>query len=464
MGTIVMATKIIAIILSGGSGSRFGGSLPKQFVKLAGKSVIEYTIQTFEDNHHIDEIIIVTKEKFADHIWEIVQKNHWKKIIKVINGGKERFDSTLSALFALKDYPSDTKVLFHDAVRPLVSQRIINDCIEKLEYFDAIDVVIPTADTIVEVFDDGSIANIPERSRMRRGQTPQGFRLQTIRSAYDLAIQHKRTIFTCDCGVVRAMLPHIKVACVLGDEKNLKITHHLDLFIAEKQLQISNRENIKEDTDLRQLHNKVIVIFGGSSGIGKAMAEMALLQGAKVYIASRSHNGVDITQKSHIKNFLESVYLKEQQIDYVVNTAGVLIKKPIDLLSDEEMVSLVDINYTGCIYVAMLSKHYLAKSRGMLLNFTSSSYTRGRAFYAIYSSSNAAIVNLTQALADEWNALGIKVNCINPERTSTPMRTKNFGKENPKSLLAAEDVAQIGLYTLISQHTGIIVDVRKDGR
>jgi 2-C-methyl-D-erythritol 4-phosphate cytidylyltransferase len=98
----------------------------------------------------------------------------------------------------------------------------------------------------------------------------------------------------------------------------------------------------------------------------------------------------------------------------------------------------------------------------MLLNFSSSSYTRGRAYYSLYSSTKAAIVNFTQALAEEWAYCKIKVNCINPERTNTPMRILNFGKEDESLLLSAEEVANISLKVLLSNKTGIIVDIRKD--
>ena len=147
-----------------------------------------------------------------------------------------------------------------------------------------------------------------------------------------------------------------------------------------------------------------------------------------------------------------------------MNTAGLLIKKPIDTLSEQEILDLININYLGTINVAIESKPYLSATKGMLLNFTSSSYTRGRAYYALYSSSKSAIVNLTQALAEEWGAFGIRVNCINPERTKTPMRVENFGTEDPSLLLDAEDVAKTSLATLLNNKTGIIVDVRKDGR
>lgn len=456
--------KNIAVILSGGSGSRFGGALPKQFTKLAGKAVIEYTIDVFEQSEFIDEILIVAQSAHIERTLDIIKNNQWNKVSRIITGGQERLDSTYSALTALKENDESCKILFHDAVRPLVTQRIIQDCIEALDKFDAIDVVIPSADTIVEVYDDGCISNIPNRSTMRRGQTPQGFKLGVIQEAYKRAIEEGRKQFTCDCGVVRAMLPHIRVATVAGDDRNIKVTYPMDLFIAEKFLQAGNESAFMSHDDLGFLQDKVVVVFGGTSGIGLEINNLALLNGAKVEIASRSHNGIDITKLENVKNFLQSVSDKHGKIDYVVNTAGLLIKKPIDLLNIEEISSLIDINYVGAVNIAIASKLYLKKSRGMLLNFTSSSYTRGRAFYALYSSTNAAIVNFTQALAEEWVNDGIRINCINPERTATPMRTSNFGVEPPELLLSAEEVARVSLKALFSQKTGIVVDVRKDGR
>ena len=383
---------------------------------------------------------------------------------KVVVGGKERFDSTASALQSMEGYDPLTKVVFHDSVRPLITNRIIENCIDKLNMFDAVDVVIPSADTLVEVYDDGCIANIPNRAHMRRGQTPQAFLLKTIAAAYQEAYRQNRFVFTCDCGVVRAMLPHTRVATVEGSENNMKITQPIDLFIAEKLLQLSDRAEVNDRMDLSLLNDKVIVIFGGSSGIGKAMAEIVTLRGAKVFSASRSENQTDVSDRQSVSQFLASVKALAGHIDYVVNTAGLLIKKPIDTLTEQEITNLIDINYLGTINVAVEAKPYLSETKGMLLNFTSSSYTRGRAYYAVYSSTKSAIVNFTQALAEEWGAFGIRVNCINPERTRTPMRVKNFGNEDPSLLLDANDVAQTSLATLLTNKTGIIVDVRKDGR
>lgn len=93
--------------------------------------------------------------------------------------------------------------------------------------------------------------------------------------------------------------------------------------------------------------------------------------------------------------------------------------------------------------------------------FASSSYTYGRAFYSTYSASKAAVVNLTQALADEWSAAGIKVNCVNPERARTPMRVKAFGNEPPDMLLDPDEVASKALGILTEQSSGVIYDILK---
>jgi len=96
------------------------------------------------------------------------------------------------------------------------------------------------------------------------------------------------------------------------------------------------------------------------------------------------------------------------------------------------------------------------------LFFTSSSYSKGRAFYSLYSSTKASAVNFTQALSEEWSDFNIRVNCINPERTKTPMRIKNFGVEPDDKLLKSEDVALVAIKTLLSDFSGQVVYVRKE--
>ena len=115
----------IAVILAGGSGNRLGSELPKQFLKVAGKKLIEHTIDVFENNEHIDEIAIVSREDYIPQIEQIIVDNHYRKVNKVLCGGKERYHSSLSAIAAYTD--DEDNLIFHDAVRPLVNDRIIDE-------------------------------------------------------------------------------------------------------------------------------------------------------------------------------------------------------------------------------------------------------------------------------------------------------------------------------------------------
>ena len=224
----------IAVILAGGSGSRVGGDKPKQFLEVAGKMIIEHTIEAFHQNPRIDEIAIVSRKDYVEDVKRLAQQNGYSKVKHVLCGGKERHHSSLAALSAYTD-DADC-LLFHDCVRPLVTQRIIDDCLDALKEYEAVDVAVPTTDTIIEVDNDGGICRIPQRSHLRNVQTPQGFRRQTIRRAFDLALADPQFVPTDDCSVVFRYLPDVHIHVVEGDTCNIKITYREDLKFAEEQL------------------------------------------------------------------------------------------------------------------------------------------------------------------------------------------------------------------------------------
>ncbi|NPA64152.1 MAG: 2-C-methyl-D-erythritol 4-phosphate cytidylyltransferase [Epsilonproteobacteria bacterium] len=454
----------IAVILAGGKGTRFGSDIPKQFVKLAGKTIIEHTIDTFQRHNQIDEICIVMHPEWIWKAEEIVNKNNFTKVKKIISGGKERKDSSLSAIEAYSSLDGDVNLIFHDAVRPFVDHKIIDECIQALSHYNAVDVAIPATDTIIEV-ENRLIEKIPNRDRMMQGQTPQCFKLKTIKKAYEIAVQDKEFRPTDDCGVVKKYLPDEKIYVVTGSQKNIKITHAQDIFLADKIFQLKTTElkhRFSPAYYRQKLAGKVLVVFGGSYGIGKEIVDIAGEYGAHVYAFSRSATNTNVASVSDVREALAHVHKMENRIDFVVNTASILIKEPLQSMSYEDILELVNINYLGAVNIAKESLPFLEESAGQLLNFTSSSYTRGRANYALYSSSKAAIVNLVQALSEEWADKNVRVNCINPERTLTPMRIKNFGKEDPSTLLDARSVAYVSVNTLLSDLTGQIVDVRVD--
>ncbi len=222
--------KNYAIILASGKGSRFGSDIPKQFMEINDKTIFEYSIEAFENAPLIDEIIVVITPEYRSIGEKIITKNNYKKISLLLDGGKLRKDSSYIGVNAILD--NEAKVLIHDCARPFVSAKIIEECITKLDEYDAVCTAVPSTDTILSVKDD-VIENIPERKNVMRAQTPQGFKLSLIKKAHGIAKNDEN--FTDDCGlVVRYNLSPVGI--VEGSEKNIKITYPEDIYVAQKYL------------------------------------------------------------------------------------------------------------------------------------------------------------------------------------------------------------------------------------
>lgn len=446
--------KNYGIILASGSGTRYKSDIPKQFVKIAGKTILEHTLDVFEKSLCIDNIILVITPDYRQMAEEILLKNNYKKIIKLLNGGDTRKESSFIGISSIED--SEANVLIHDCARPFLTERVIKECVEALKKHQAVDVAIPSADTIIKV-KDGIIDSIPERKYLMRGQTPQCFKLSLIKKAHELSKNDNN--FTDDCGlVVKYNLADVFV--VQGDMENIKITYPSDIYMADRLFQVRSTA-FPENSDLSELKDKVIVIFGGTSGIGESIANMAKDFSAKVFVSSIS-TGCDVSSYTDVEKFLSEINKETGKIDYVVNTAGILKIGKLLERDIQDIKKDIDVNYLGSINVAKASIPFLQKTKGCILLFASSSYTRGRALYSTYSSTKAGIVNLVQALSEELSNDGIRINTINPERTATPMRYKAFGKEPDESLLDASKVAEASIKTLLSDLTGEVIDVRRE--
>ncbi|SOB58887.1 Bifunctional ribulose 5-phosphate reductase/CDP-ribitol pyrophosphorylase Bcs1 [Pseudodesulfovibrio profundus] len=449
--------KRYCILLAAGSGNRMKFPTPKQFLKLAGRTIIEHTLDMVDGHPEVDEIFIVMDKDYRSFMEEILLRNSYTKVTKVLNGGASRRESSASGIFAVEE--DDALVLLHDAVRPFLSHRIVSDCYKALEQHASVDVAIPAVDTIIKVDEQDCIQSIPDRSALRRGQTPQGFRADVLKRAHHLAMEDPEVKVTDDCGLIlRYGLGDVHV--VQGEERNIKITYPEDLYLADKIFQL-NTVDVEHLRSGEPLEGKHIVVFGSSRGIGEHVMRMGTDQGAIMHGFSRT-NGVDVRDYKAVKEALDSVQAQTGRIDGVVNTAailrsGTLLSRDIDDINLE-----IDINYTGSINVVKAALPHLKESRGSVALFTSSSYTRGRSLYTIYSSTKAAVVNLTQGLAEELHADGVRINAINPERTNTPMRRENFGVEPENTLLSAEAVAQATLDTLLAHFSGMVVDVRRN--
>jgi 2-C-methyl-D-erythritol 4-phosphate cytidylyltransferase len=229
-----------AVVLAGGTGRRLGLEGPKQLATVGGRSILARAIAAFDAAPGVDDVLVVMA---PGHLAEAeLAAGPYAKVRGVVAGGASRTDSTLRALSALEDLPGEARVLFHDAARPFVDARIIAECVAALDDAEAVAVAVPSSDTVVVVEHD-RVTAMPRRDTLRRFQTPQGFRLGTIRTAYERALADPGFAAdppTDDCGVVHRYLPGVPIVVVPGSERNIKITHPDDLIVAE---QITSREN-----------------------------------------------------------------------------------------------------------------------------------------------------------------------------------------------------------------------------
>ena len=232
----------VGVVLAGGSGRRFGGSLPKQLRLLAGRTLLEHCVAAFDQAPSVDEVLVVIADELIPQV--TADLGGYGKLAGVVAGGSARTDSTRQAIAAIGLAGRECNVLFHDAARPLVDQRIIADCVVALERWQAIGVVVPSSDTIVEVA-EGTLGRVLPRETLARCQTPQGFRFSVIRHAYELAAADPgfaALSATDDCGVVRRYLPDVPIGAVRGSERNMKVTYPGDLAIAEVLLRQEDGE------------------------------------------------------------------------------------------------------------------------------------------------------------------------------------------------------------------------------
>ena len=456
----------VAVVLAGGTGTRVGLNIPKQLIKIAGKPIIEHTIAAMQpvaagrrDPRH--DGAGLPRRRPGDRQEGRVRQGHPDP-----GGGRhpQRHDRRRARR-------ARRRRVQRPAARRGPAPGLADD--HRGQRRGAAD---PRGgghrDPVGGHGDpsrrpaEESIADVLPRHLLRRGQTPQSFRLSTIRAAYAKAAQDPNFTATDDCTVVLRYLPEVPIAVVAGHERNMKVTEPIDVYIADKLFQLTSADR-PTAADRRgvpgaRLDGKTIVVFGGSYGIGGDIAELARAYGANVKTFSRSTTGTHVESEPTSPRRPQQVLDETGRIDFVVNTAGVLSAASWPRRRRRRSTPRPRSTTWRRSSSPRSSSRISRESGGSLLLFTSSSYTRGRSGYSLYSSAKAAMVNLTQALADEWAAAGVRVNCVNPERTGTPMRTKAFGEEPPGTLLSSEEVARQSLDVLLSRQTGHIIDIRRE--
>lgn len=235
---------IYAVIAAGGVGNRMGNTeKPKQYLALRGKPVIAHTVEKFYTNDAFAKILILCPQPWVSYTQDILRENGLSdERIVVLPGGDTRNETIMNAIRYIEQgdgLDEDTIIVTHDAVRPLVTARIIDDNIAAAKAFGASDTVVPATDTIVESQDHAVISNIPDRSKLYQGQTPQAFKAKQLKELYESLSDEEKDILTDACKIF-SMKGH-PVHLVNGEVFNIKITYPYDLIVAnalmEQQMQ-----------------------------------------------------------------------------------------------------------------------------------------------------------------------------------------------------------------------------------
>ncbi len=226
---------IYAGILAGGIGSRMGiTSMPKQFLSIGGKPVIMHTIEKFLMCGRIDHIYVAVVRDYISYMHDILRKEIGEcDRITIIEGGTDRNGSIVNIVDDIRktDSSPESILITHDAVRPFVSARIIDENIDAALEFGATDTVIPATDTIIRSSDGMNISSIPVRSDLFNGQTPQAFRISMFESDFSALSDEEKKTLTDACKIF--VLAGHTVRLVKGDPYNMKISTPFDLLLAE---------------------------------------------------------------------------------------------------------------------------------------------------------------------------------------------------------------------------------------
>lgn len=206
-----------AIIVAAGSGTRFGSDIPKQFVEIAGKPLLEHTLEKFEACAEIDEIVLVLS---ADQISSF--RSEISKLTKVVAGGATRAESVQNGLAVVSE--SANIVVVHDGARPLVTVEEIAQTVSKAAETGAACLVAEVSDTIKHV-ESGEIVRTVDRTKLRRALTPQAFRVDVLRRAFEEFGAAETA--TDECYLVEKL--GVPISCVEGSSQNIKVTRPEDI-------------------------------------------------------------------------------------------------------------------------------------------------------------------------------------------------------------------------------------------
>ena len=224
--------KVTAIILAAGNSVRFGTNTNKNFEIINGKSVLSYSLNAFNQNPYIDNIVIATKENEKEIVKDIVNKESYTKNIQIVTGGNTRKESVYNCI---KNLDSNI-VIIHDGARPLIKQEYINKCIESMNEFNGVTIGVKSKDTIKIADENNLVINTTKRDNTWLIQTPQCFNKEIL---LEMHKKYKNDDTTDDCALLEKN--NYKIKIIEGDYKNIKITTLEDIKIVNEFINVSNK-------------------------------------------------------------------------------------------------------------------------------------------------------------------------------------------------------------------------------
>jgi len=224
------------VILAGGVGARMGNvEKPKQFMEVGGRPILILALEKFVIHPGFDRVLVLSPKPWMRYTEDLIRKHiPQREHVVVLEGGSTRNETIMNSIRYLERedlLDEDTVIVTHDSVRPFVTHRIIQENIDSAQKYGACDTVIPATDTIVQSADHGMVTDIPDRSVMYQGQTPQSFRAKKLKRVYESLTGQEKEILTDACKIF--VIKGEEVRLVQGEVYNIKITYPYDLKVAE---------------------------------------------------------------------------------------------------------------------------------------------------------------------------------------------------------------------------------------
>lgn len=408
--------RISGIILAGGSGGRFGSKIPKQYMSLNGKLVIQYVIDAFQESNLFNEIIVVMDKKYSHLI---------KGDVKISELGKTRKESVINGLDTCSK--NTEGVLFHDSVRPFIKSSDLQQYIDNLKNNDCVVTYEPITDALFHA----------ERDKFRLVQTPECFKLNLLKEKINTIknfIGIYESIYPCSIKFIKLNHP------------NLKITYPNDLYLAE---QLMKYESVtKRESDV---YGKDILILGGTGGIGQALTNLLIESGAK--IDSLGSQDMDLS----IKEIVLPYNLKDKKWDSIIHCAGTYCNDKEGLLKNYDKI--MNVNFRSTVYL-IENASTLIKENGSLILIGSTASTKGRTGIALYSASKSALNTFAEGMVETLKNKKISIHVICPAKVATSLQKYINPNANFKDMIQPESIARIIAGYIDFNQTGHIVYVK----